>query len=109
MQVIVVNPKDNKTLDSALAALKDLGYDVYKDDSLSVFNAQEAEFRIENISLSEEEKEIYDNLTKEEQEEIISEIAIQYDQSDILDYDFLDNIARDCFYEYINKKEKGEQ
>lgn len=48
MQVIVVNSKDDKTLESALTVLKNLGYDVEKDDCLSVFNKAEAEFRIEN-------------------------------------------------------------
>lgn len=104
MQVIVVNSKDDKTLDSALTVLKNLGYDVEKDDCLSVFNKAEAEFRIENISLDEKSLEIYNNLSEDEQQWVIKEIAIRYDESDILDYDLLDDIVRDCFNDYIENK-----
>lgn len=106
MQVLVVNSKDDKNLSSAYSVLKILGYDVEIDDSLSVFNKAEAEFRIENISLDEESLEIYNNLTEQEQQSIISDISIKYDESDILDYDLLDDIVRDCFEEFIENKRK---
>lgn len=85
------------------------------DSSLEMFLEEEAEFRLENLLddckdddsfLLEEDIEL---LNKEEERKIVvRDIASEYFDSEIFDYDMLDNIRDRVVEEFLNKTYKAD-
>lgn len=76
---------------------------------LEMFLKEEADFRLQNLLdgcaegnefLSKEEIELLNS--KEEREAVVEEIANEYFNKEIFDYDYMDDIRDNAVREYIN-------
>lgn len=103
-------------------AIRDLGYNVsidhfraYNDESsievnideanlevtpFNMFVENEAEFRLEEYC------DEYQELSEEEKEDAVDRLSNAYACEEILDYDFMDNLARDVVRDIISERKE---
>lgn len=101
-KILVVSSREGKTVEDAFNLLKANGFEVRAEYVFHEFALEEAAFRVENVSLSQEELDTLHKLPLETQQELVDAIADRYINEDILDYDYMDRILSEEYDEIVN-------
>lgn len=98
--VIDIIGKEGKDLQDAIKLLKDNGFEFETDHAFNIFCKEEADFRLTEMGNVEaedlnrlEEMNIYDD--------VVDCIKQDFIEKEIFDYDYMDQIVRDCVSDYL--------
>lgn len=77
-----------------------------EENLLFKFFKQEAEYRLNDISLNDDEKEYFNSLSEEDKEKLYTNLANKYfDNENVMDVDLLDELASESVKELKNEKQ----
>lgn len=105
MSKVIVTPNPIK----ALEILKKAGIEAKIDNALDCGLEYEAEYRLDCfLDYDEDARKVYYSLSEEKQTQIIDGICSRYTESDsqIFDYDYMDDIVTEEFNKVTENKEE---